>query len=1387
MVKKKIIPVVLLLAMLINIFPGVSLAAESTIADLSSLNVIHDIGLPASGVYSRSGCYSMEWSGADIYNNVVIPITKHDFSEKKYLEMWVYSEAKTGSKFTLGLISDSADTVCKDYYYTTLAVNWTGWKLISLQCDDEELFKNVYSPKGLESIDEIRLWPTYGGNTPVSGTKLYFDKITISSEQSPEAAGGSSAGNADYILADFSLADNVLGFGFDSSSEVTKSGDVTLKWSGAKLTKDLNIPDIPADWSGYKTLALDIYSESANGSSIKVAIISENPETTGSDYYMTDMIIDWTGWKRKTFKIGEGGTFSKTRTPLGWDQVTQFVFWPTYGGTQPDPDTVLYIDKIFLSESEIKEEADNSTEFILDSATVEGGIDAVAKIKELHPNNAHPRLLFNADDLANMKELITTDPFMKKTWQNVKATADAALEADVLTYGTPDGKRLPRTAPDMMPPLSLAYLMTGEEKYKERLWAEIEAVSSFPDWNPSHFLDVGDFARGMAYAYDWLYDYWTPEQRLTMRNALMCNGFKPSINHLRKGTSFAGQENNWNQVINAGIGLAALTIGDEPGYEGIANEIINWTAKRLPLALETFDPDGASLEGPSYWAYANECFFQYDSSMFISMNYDFGLSDFVGMQQTGYFPIMLLGPTNQTFNFSDCGSGLVGNGVLFYLARRYDHPEFGGYEISIKPTGGNWCDMALYRPDERQADYSKDLPLDKRFEGEQELATFRSSWSDSNAMFVGFKGGYNQASHCDLDLGTFVMDAVGTRWFIDLGSEYYEAPGMWDFGPNDGRWKYYRKNTEGHNTLVINPCDKTAQNVYAHAKFDKYETSDPAAYAVINLTEAYQDYAEEVKRGIGLINNRSSVIVQDEIKTKSPSEIYSFFHTKAEIELAEDKRSAVLTMGNKKLKAELISDGGEFSVMDAVPLPTSAQLPAGGVNLANSDVRKLAVHMTNAVDPTISVIFTPIADSVSEITKPETIPLSQWDAYKEGGASLSSISVDGISLNGFSAYNTMYRIDTGIVGEVTAEGNQDSEITIIQAESKNETAYVVAKSKSTGMQTVYSVSFDERIPAMFTEEIQSYDIVGIRASSVPESQNIPEHTLDKDYSTRWAAEGDGEWIEWDLGSVVPIDTVSLAFLNGDSRIAKFSIEISDDAQTWTEVYNGMSSGTTNNMESYTFNQTNARYVRMKSFGNTTNKWVSLAEVNIPKVIPDFDDTNDHWAREDISLFSSLGLVKGVSDTEFAPNANISRAEFTAIAVRALGLEGTSASVTKLSDVSDDDWYAQVIATAMEYGLIPELMYSDGSFRPNDLITREEMTAIIVRAYESTMISNIPDAPIEIFTDCGSITDEYVPYVKKGLALRLVKGAGDGLFAPKMNATRAEAVVMIKRLLTQVKE
>ena len=94
-------------------------------------------------------------------------------------------------------------------------------------------------------------------------------------------------------------------------------------------------------------------------------------------------------------------------------------------------------------------------------------------------------------------------------------------------------------------------------------------------------------------------------------------------------------------------------------------------------------------------------------------------------------------------------------------------------------------------------------PRDAVFRG-TDTAFFRSAWDDPGAVYVGFRGGDNKANHSHLDLGNFVLDALGERWALDLGPDNYNLPGY--FGKQ--RWTYYRLRTESHNTLTLDGANQ---------------------------------------------------------------------------------------------------------------------------------------------------------------------------------------------------------------------------------------------------------------------------------------------------------------------------------------------------------------------------------------------------------------------------------------------------------------------------------------------------------------------------------------------------------------------------------------------------
>lgn len=187
----------------------------------------------------------------------------------------------------------------------------------------------------------------------------------------------------------------------------------------------------------------------------------------------------------------------------------------------------------------------------------------------------------------------------------------------------------------------------------------------------------------------------------------------------------------------------------------------------------------------------------------------------------------------------------------------------------------------------------------------------------------------------------------------------------------------------------------------------------------------------------------------------------------------------------------------------------------------------------------------------------------------------------------------------------------------------------------------------------------------------------------------------------------------------------------------------------------------------------------------------FEDTNGHWAQNDIEQLAAKQIVSGVTASSFAPQRSVTRAEFAAMLVRALGLQivGSAAEIA-FSDVAQGVWYEEAVVTAASYGLVKG--NADGTFRPLDNITREQMAvmagnALTFAANAGLQVKQGSDpSAAGGFHDEGLIHAWALGIVKQAVAVGIIVGKGSAdTFAPLDSATRAEAAAIIIRLLQAV--
>ena len=611
-------------------------------------------------------------------------------------------------------------------------------------------------------------------------------------------------------------------------------------------------------------------------------------------------------------------------------------------------------------------------------------------------NTAHPRVIGNSSNFDRIREYLNTDPYINTWYGQFKAQADNAINPAHSSYNktftydlnSSNGYRLNIIASEMfsyIENLALAYQIESDPEkksaYAARAYRVLENGMDFPDWHPDHFLDCAGMMMAFSVGYDWFYDAWTDAQRETLKTCIIERGLIPALEaytqtaqvtdshwqlSTRQGWTYSNT--NWNPYCNAAVIMAAAAIADE---EPALCETLIWNALRsLEFFLPSYAPDGGSEEGIGYGLMAMDAFTAGMSTLNAALGTDFGYFDVPGLYEFVYYPPYLNGPA-AAFNFHDGASERKQfMPATFYFATRFQQPELCAMRLNdfnMNGAAATINDLLWYDPSMQYASLDA-LPLDRYFRG-VETGSFRSSWEDPNALYLGFHGGENDVSHTHLDAGSFIIDALGERWACDLGADTLTY-----FGDSTQfkRYDLYRLKAEGHNTLYLNPSKEQDQALPAWNPVTKFCSEQAYGFAIMDLTNAYKKDAISAQRGFKLCGNRSKIVIQDEVTLAAPGELWWGMHTKASIMLSDDCKTAYLTINGKTLKATLASSEGSFSVRPAKPLPES---PTVEGQADNSGVQKLCIHLSSVQKTTICVEFSADMNSVPE----KVLPLSAWN------------------------------------------------------------------------------------------------------------------------------------------------------------------------------------------------------------------------------------------------------------------------------------------------------------------------------------------------------------------------------------------------------------------------
>ena len=554
----------------------------------------------------------------------------------------------------------------------------------------------------------------------------------------------------------------------------------------------------------------------------------------------------------------------------------------------------------------------------------------------------HPRLILLDSDLDHIHAVMQQYPLARKIHGDLVREAEKLIVAPTVEYKLAGPRLLAesRQCLDRVYTLALLYRLDGKKQYLERALRELRAAADFKDWNPSHFLDTAEMTHAFAIGYDWLYPALSAGDRAWIRAAIIEKGLNPALTAYETQAFWVTARMNWNLVCNGGIAIGALAVADEEPEK--SRTILRYALDSISHGLAAYAPDGGWAEGPGYWHYATSYTVSMLAALESALGSDFGLSGAKGFDRTGRFRVYCNGPSGKTFNVADAHDRIEPAPELFWLARRFAEPVYSWEEQRLLEAGASPepADLIWFQPDVRSPKQDN-WPLNVIFHGVQ-MAFLRSAWDDPNAIFIGVKGGDNRSNHAHLDLGSFVLDAGGVRWALDLGPDDYNLPGY--FGRQ--RSTYYRVGTESHNTVMI---DGENQDPRGEAQISGHFFSPDLSWVEIDLSHGYRRKLKTFRRRIGIAQGQQ-VFIHDTLDSEQQVEPIWGMLTDAEVKL--NGQSADLQKNGWTLSAEILSP--RHALFDTVAASSAApQAP-------NPGVKKIVVRLGEKVtEMDLKVTLTP--------------------------------------------------------------------------------------------------------------------------------------------------------------------------------------------------------------------------------------------------------------------------------------------------------------------------------------------------------------------------------------------------------------------------------------------
>ncbi len=483
----------------------------------------------------------------------------------------------------------------------------------------------------------------------------------------------------------------------------------------------------------------------------------------------------------------------------------------------------------------------------------------------------HPRLFVSPAELARLRELVKLPPEqlreqhpqLAELYTQLISVADKCFdEKEIVVYG----ERYKTAMPPAVPPrhddpfpywtglsraieirieaMATAYLLTGEQRYADLAKSWTLALCEWPRWNDPDYpsqpacLDTGHFCHAVAFAYDFLYDVLSEQERKTIADALLEKGAAAVMKTGQDGWARTMSWPNGFAVVMGGMGIAGMaTLGDDDR----ADEYVQYARRRLSVFLDARDRDGGYVEGLVYGGYAMSLIMPFAGTL--SLHGDDALVAHPYIEKTLRFVTYCLDPgTATSVNFCDSGySARAYNSMAAWRARGGD----GLAQWYLAHSTG-LTKLFTYTPPLAVLWHPLDT-VPQAPAGWLPAAHYRDiGWLIMRSGFAGgesdllfaMRSGY-QGSHCQLDQNSFMLN-VGGNWLLT-------DPG------------YGRRATELHSTLLVDGQGQAA----AGGSVEAFGVVGDVVYAAGDASGCYDGLSRFVRHVIMI--DKSYFVIFDEV------------------------------------------------------------------------------------------------------------------------------------------------------------------------------------------------------------------------------------------------------------------------------------------------------------------------------------------------------------------------------------------------------------------------------------------------------------------------------------------------------------------------------------------